>query len=54
MDERLTWEEIEKRYPNQWVGLTDVDWIAETGGCTYSPRGLTKKNITAANIRRRI
>jgi hypothetical protein len=26
MDERLTWEEIAERYPNQWVGLTDVKY----------------------------
>lgn len=26
MGERLTWEEIVDKYPNQWVGLTDVDW----------------------------
>ena len=22
--ERLTWEEIQKKYPHQWVGLEDV------------------------------
>ncbi len=26
MDERMTWEEIVKKYPDQWVGLVDVDW----------------------------
>ena len=26
MGHRLTWEEIQKRYPDQWVGLTDIDW----------------------------
>ena len=25
MTERMTWPEIAKRYPNQWVGLTDVE-----------------------------
>lgn len=24
--ERLSWEEIKSRYPDQWVGLTDVEW----------------------------
>ncbi len=24
--ERLTWEEIQEKYPNQWVGLVDVEW----------------------------
>ena len=25
MTERMTWPEIAKAYPNQWVGLTDVE-----------------------------
>ena len=25
MDQRLTWEQIETQYPDQWVGLTDID-----------------------------
>lgn len=30
MGKRLTWEEIVKKYPDQWVGLTDVDWENES------------------------
>lgn len=26
MTKRMTWAEIAKTYPNQWVGLTDVVW----------------------------
>ncbi len=26
MEKRLTWDEITKQYPDQWVGLTDIDW----------------------------
>lgn len=26
MEQRLTWEQIEKNYPDKWVGLTDIDW----------------------------
>lgn len=26
MAERMTWPEIAKAYPNQWVGLTDVEY----------------------------
>lgn len=26
MEQRLTWEQIAAQYPNQWVGLTDIDW----------------------------
>ena len=29
MEERLTWEEIAEKYPDQWVGLVDVDWEDE-------------------------
>lgn len=25
-DSRLTWEQIQKRYPNQWVGIADVEY----------------------------
>lgn len=26
MEQRLTWNEIAEKYPNQWVGLVDIDW----------------------------
>lgn len=26
MAERLTWEEIQEKYPDQWVGLVDVEY----------------------------
>lgn len=26
MAERLTWEEIQEKYPDQWVGLIDVEY----------------------------
>ena len=25
MDKRLTWDEIKNKYPDQWVGLVDVE-----------------------------
>ena len=33
MNERLTWDEIVAKYPNQWVRLVDVDW--EDGAKMY-------------------
>ena len=30
MNERLEWGEIVSRYPDQWVGLVDVDWKNES------------------------
>lgn len=26
MSERLTWEQIQNKYPDQWVGLTEVEY----------------------------
>ena len=31
MAERLTWNQIQKKYPDQWVGLTDVKYIDDDG-----------------------
>ena len=31
MGERLSWEQIKEKYPNQWVGLTDVKYIEDDG-----------------------
>lgn len=28
---RLTWEQIQKKYPDQWVGLTDVKYMDDDG-----------------------
>jgi len=27
--ERMTWDEIQKKYPDQWVGLVDVEWCSD-------------------------
>lgn len=31
MEEKLTWEEIQEKYPDQWVGLTDVEYEPDNG-----------------------
>ena len=31
MEVRLTWEQIQKKYPNQWVGLTEVKYMDDDG-----------------------
>lgn len=28
--QRLTWKEIQEKYPDQWVGLVDVTWQDES------------------------
>ena len=51
MSERLTWQEIAERYPDQWVGLTEVvfkpdnDATIESAVVTYT--GITKSELTA-------
>jgi len=27
---RLTWDEIRKRFPDEWVVLVDADWVNDT------------------------
>ena len=29
MAERMNWGEIEAKYPNQWVGLKEIEWEDE-------------------------
>ncbi len=29
-EQRLTWKEIQEKYPDQWVGLVDIDWQDES------------------------
>ena len=25
-NERLTWDEIKKKYPDKWVGMSNIEW----------------------------
>lgn len=31
LSERLTWQQIQEKYPSQWVGLNDVKYIDNDG-----------------------
>lgn len=31
MNERMTWKEIQEMYPDQWVGLVDVNYLNDDG-----------------------
>lgn len=31
MAERLTWQQIQEKYPDQWVGLIDVKYLENDG-----------------------
>jgi hypothetical protein len=28
--ERLTWDEIRQRYPDEWIVMAEVDWVNDT------------------------
>ncbi len=45
MPERLTWEEIKKQYPEQWLGLTEVEWknSSNVKSAVVSYTNLTKR-----------
>lgn len=36
MEKRMTWKEIQETYPNQWVGLSKVEWDAPDGANVVS------------------
>ena len=53
MSARLTWSQIKEQYPDQWVGLTDVDWENEatvTSAVVTYP-SLTKNEALGLAIR---
>ena len=31
LEKRMTWDEIQKAYPDQWVGLVDVKYLNDDG-----------------------
>jgi hypothetical protein len=30
LSEPLSWDEIRRRYPDEWVALVEIDWIEDT------------------------
>jgi hypothetical protein len=48
MNERLTWEEIKAKFPDQWVGLTSVEYKTDnsasikSGILLYTDKGLNE------------
>lgn len=36
MMKRLTWEQIQEQYPDQWVGLSDVQYVNNDGASVES------------------
>ena len=51
MSKRLTWDEIQKQYPDQWVGLSDVEWKGSTViSAIVKYIGKTKGELTMMQI----
>lgn len=46
MDERMTWEEIKGRYPEQWVGLKKVERKASSADISSAVLAYTDKSRT--------
>jgi len=36
MMKRLTWKQIQEQYPDQWVGLSDVQYVNDDGASVES------------------
>ena len=55
MEQRLTWEQIAKRYPDQWVGLTDIDWedSANVKSAIVSYIGMSSADLLRMQIKDR-
>lgn len=54
MEERLTWEQIQEKYPDQWIGLVNVKYIDNDGISVESAIvkyiGLTRDELTEMMI----
>ena len=53
-EERLTWEEIVRRYPDQWVGLKDVEWEPDNDATISSAVVYRVGNPTDEDVMRAI
>lgn len=53
MTERLTWEQIQKKYPDQWVGLVDVRY-RNNDGISVESAVVKYKDKTKAELTRMV
>lgn len=55
MTERMTWKEIQERYPDQWVGLVDVEWKNQSNIISaivkYTDKEVDKNDLVRMQIR---
>ncbi len=49
-EERMTWEQIQEKYPDQWIGMVDVEYEPDNGATIHSAIvryvGLPKGELT--------
>lgn len=54
-DERLTWEQIQNQYPDQWVGLSEVEYDPDNDATIVSAvvkyTDKTKDELTLMQIK---
>lgn len=55
-NERLTWEQIEERYPHQWVGLKDIEFDSRGADIISAVVAVTgtRNEVMASHTRREI
>lgn len=55
MNQRLTWNEIKKKYPSQWVGMVDVkkknDIDIESAVVKYTEKDMTSDEMALATVK---
>lgn len=52
-EERLTWKEIQEKYPDQWVGLTDVEYYPDNNA-TIKSAVIKYTNMSKGELTRRM
>jgi len=52
-EERLTWKEIQEKYPDQWVGLTDVEYYPDNNA-TIKSAVVKYTNMSKGELTRRM
>ena len=54
MSTRKLWKEIQKEYPNMWVGLTDVEWdnsaTVKSASVLYTEKDMTSNDMAIMTL----
>ena len=56
-NQRMTWDEIVKKYPDKWVGLSQIDWENEANirsavviGASDNSRDFLKRQFAGEDV----